>query len=176
MAWRPVVFASALFLAAITVAYRYDDGQGTTRNMANAAAPDKGCESSDKDDESPGAEINPLGPNAGCYVCHMTFVREPLAKEHLAAKIGCIKCHGVSADHANDEDVGATKPDIFFKRDQVDDSCNKCHKTHDAAAIEVLTRFKERRLPLKPPPVCTDCHGMHKIEKPKEEEGGKTSE
>jgi mono/diheme cytochrome c family protein len=42
-------------------------------------------------------ETNPMGANI-----------------HLQAKVGCIDCHGISAGHANDEDIGATKPDITF--------------------------------------------------------------
>jgi hypothetical protein len=109
--------------------------------------------------------IDPLGPNAACYVCHMTFVHEELAKVHKVEKIGCIECHGVSAAHANDEYVGATPPDIVFKRDQVDKSCVKCHDTHDAPATEVIDRFVQRKLPLEHAPICTDCHGQHRIDR-----------
>ena len=31
-------------------------------------------------------------------------------------EITCVRCHGISAAHANDEDIGATPPDITFKR------------------------------------------------------------
>jgi hypothetical protein len=104
-----------------------------------------------------------MGANAACYVCHMTFVKEELAKVHLKAKVGCIQCHGLSAKHANDENVGATKPDITFKREQVDASCGKCHEGHNVAAKKVIARFVERHLPANAAPICTDCHGQHKI-------------
>jgi len=100
-------------------------------------------------------ETNPLGANAACYVCHMTFVKEELSKTHLRAEITCIRCHGISAGHANDEDIGATSPDVSFKRDQVDAMCLKCHESHDIPSKEVVAG--------KYPPVCTDCHGTHKI-------------
>jgi hypothetical protein len=74
--------------------------------------------------------LDPLGPNAACYVCHMTFVFEEIA-EPSAEKVTCIECHGLSAAHANDEDIGATKPDIMYKRDEIDASCEKCHEDHD---------------------------------------------
>ena len=73
-------------------------------------------------------QSNPLSVNAGCYVCHMTFVSEELSKTHLKAKVTCVKCHGVSAGHANDEDMGATAPDVTFERDQVERMCLECHK------------------------------------------------
>jgi hypothetical protein len=121
------------------------------REPASAAAPSE----EDAND--------PAGANAACYVCHMTFVKEELAKRHLKAKVGCIQCHGLSAKHANDENVGATKPDITFKRDQVDAACGKCHPRHNVPAKQVIARFTERRLPANSAPICTDCHGQHKI-------------
>lgn len=112
--------------------------------------------------------LDPLGPNAACYVCHMTFVFEELARTHLTEKVTCIECHGLSAAHANDEDIGATKPDIMYKRDEVDASCEKCHEEHDVPAQDVVALFLERELKVRKP-VCTDCHGMHRIEHAEEE-------
>ena len=103
-------------------------------------------------------ETNPLGANAACYVCHITFVQEELSKTHLRAKVPCIRCHGLSAGHANDEDIGATPPDVSFKRDQVDAMCIECHKSHAIAAEELAVH--------KRAPICTDCHDSHRIKKP----------
>lgn len=114
-------------------------------------------------------ETNPLGANAACYVCHIPFVKEELSRVHLKAKVPCIECHGLSAGHANDEDIGATKPDALFQRKQVDPMCRECHETHDVPARKVVARFLQRRLSPKSPAVCTDCHGGHKIERPAEE-------
>ena len=107
--------------------------------------------------------------NAACYVCHTRFVKEELSKVHLEKKVTCIKCHGLSAPHANDENIGATPPDVVFKRCRVDAMCLKCHKTHDVPARKVLARFLQRRLSPKSAPTCTDCHGNHKIEQPAED-------
>ncbi|MGO8749879.1 MAG: cytochrome c3 family protein [Thermoguttaceae bacterium] len=126
-----------------------------------AAAVAKESPAVEKDD--PGGEDDPLGANAACYVCHTSFVKEDLAKTHLAAKVGCIKCHGLSAKHANDENIGATKPDIFFKRGQIDAACVKCHEEHDVLPEKIIARFIERKV-AKTPVVCTDCHGAHKID------------
>ena len=133
------------------------------RPAAGGDAPAKPATAEAKEAE----ETDPLGANAACYVCHMSFVKEELAKVHLAAKVACVKCHGLSAKHANDENIGATKPDITYKREQIDASCIKCHETHNVPAHKVVARFEERRLPSKGLPVCTDCHGMHRIEKEK---------
>jgi hypothetical protein len=114
-------------------------------------------------------EIDPVGPNAGCYVCHMTFVREELSRTHLKAKVPCVRCHGISAAHANDEDIGATKPDITYRRGQVNSSCRTCHKTHDVAPERVVALWQERLAgkpatqPSARSAVCTDCHGSHRI-------------
>jgi hypothetical protein len=120
-----------------------------------------------------GEASRPLGPNAACYVCHMTFVGEPLAKQHLEAGIGCINCHGVSSAHANDENIGATPPDIVIEGDKaVIVHCHACHPTHDAEAAEMLARWKDRHASSPAPePLdwlavrCTACHGNHRIER-----------
>jgi len=137
---------------------------GYTHEPHGAEADPPAAEQSPADDF-----IDPLGPNSACYVCHMTFVREEISKVHLAEQIGCIKCHGLSAAHANDENVGATPPDITFKRRQVDRSCGECHENHDVPAGEVVARFLQRKLPPDVVPVCTNCHGTHRIERAAEE-------
>jgi formate-dependent nitrite reductase cytochrome c552 subunit len=95
----------------------------------------------------------------------MTFVGEEIAKRHLAEKVGCIQCHGPSEKHANDENIGATPPDIRYKRDQVDAACAKCHDGHDVPARKVVARFHDRKLPADTSPMCTDCHGLHRIDR-----------
>jgi len=110
-------------------------------------------------------ETNPLGANAACYVCHIPFVKEELSRQHLKAKVSCTECHGLSARHANDENVGATPPEVVFKREAVDAMCAKCHETHNVAARKVIACLQQRRLSPKTTLVCTDCHGTHKIER-----------
>jgi hypothetical protein len=131
-------------------------------------APSKETAADSGQSESPVETIDPLSVNANCCLCHIPFVREEISKVHFAEKITCIKCHGLSAAHANDEDVGATKPDITYRRDQVDRMCRECHETHDAPAQAVVARFAERNLS-DTSAICTDCHGHHRIEKPAED-------
>ncbi len=151
-----VGLAAALLVSCRSNTQRIDVAPGGGPPVA--AAPDAG---------KPAEDV--LGANAGCYVCHVTFVKETLSKVHLAAKIGCTRCHGTSAAHANDEDIGATKPDIVIKRDQVNASCRTCHKTHDVAPERVVARWRERHgtKPTASRPsaavTCTDCHGNHRI-------------
>ena len=121
-------------------------------------------------EETSGEEATDLvWANAACYVCHITFVREELNTTHLQEKITCIKCHGLSAGHANDEDIGATLPDVTYRRDQVNASCRKCHETHNVPPERVVARWLKQGRP-GPTAVCTDCHGTHKIEPPEEEQ------
>ena len=129
-----------------------------------AAACDPPAELTDETEHQADDPLDAIWANAACYVCHTSFVKEELGTVHLKDKVTCVKCHGLSAAHANDEDIGATPPDVVFRRDQIDRMCEECHETHDAPARKVLARFLERRLSLKSPPTCTDCHGRHKIE------------
>ena len=123
----------------------------------------------DAPDDEDSAMIDPMGPNAACYVCHTTFVYEELSNVHLPEKVTCVRCHGLSAAHANDEKIGATLPDITFKRDKINAACStsECHERHDVPAKDIIARWLERKRP-ESPAVCTDCHGMHKIERPEE--------
>ncbi len=106
-----------------------------------------------------------LGANAACLVCHLTFVKETLARSHQLKGVSWHKCHGASVAHVNDEHIGATRPDITFPREQVDKACDVCHDGHDVPATKVIARFLERKLPSRPDTICTDCHGSHRIEK-----------
>ena len=149
--------AAALLLLSASTLLAADESVGAAAKPAQADAAASAAE--------PPPEMDPLSLNGACYVCHMTFVKEEMAKVHLADGISCAKCHGLSDKHANDENIGATKPDIVFSRDKVDKSCEECHDTHDAPATKVLARFSERKLSLQKPVICTDCHGTHKIDR-----------
>ena len=92
-------------------------------------------------------------------------MKEPLARSHQLKGVSCTKCHGASVGHANDEHIGATRPDVTYPRDKVDAACAACHKQHDVPAAKVIGRFLERKLPARPAAICTDCHGTHRIEK-----------
>jgi hypothetical protein len=142
-----------------------DTAKATPKSEANRGVKDKKEEEAEADE----GQLDPLGANAACYVCHMTYVKEELSKIHLKEEIGCIECHGTSAGHANDENIGATKPDVTFKREQVGASCRECHPDHNAAPETVIARWIELGSP-KQLPVCTDCHGKHRIEKAAEEQ------
>ena len=138
------------------------------------ARPAQSSSSASSSDQPPAAQdaTDVLGANAACLVCHLTFVKEELVKTHQKKGVGCIKCHGPSVAHANDEHIGATKPDITYPRAKVDPSCANCHDKHDVPPRKVIARFLERKLPRQPAPICTDCHGTHRIEKADNADGG----
>ena len=102
--------------------------------------------------------------NQACFVCHTNYQGEPFAAAHAKANIGCVKCHGQSTAHRNDEN-NITPPDVMFPAEKIDAACAKCHETHDVPAKKVLTRFQQR-CPGKTDAskiVCTDCHGEHRL-------------
>lgn len=115
------------------------------------------------DGDERGSEQTALGENAGCYVCHMTFVKEPLTAWHVKKDITCARCHGPSAGHANDEDIGATPPDVVITHDQVKAFCRTCHKVSDKHPQKTFLGRVIRKGP-EPGAVCTDCHGKHRID------------
>jgi hypothetical protein len=145
-------------------------GETSAASSENKADPADEKKTDATDDEA-GEEvmIDPMGPNSACYVCHTTFVWEELCNVHLPEKVTCVECHGLSAAHANDEDIGATPPDVTFERSKIDASCEECHEEHDVSARDIIERWIDRKLSSFSP-VCTDCHGTHKIETPEESE------
>lgn len=124
---------------------------------------------------NPSAKAEPkVAPNDMCHVCHIPFSEEPLAVVHDKAEVWCIECHGPSAEHMQDEDIGATPPEVAYKKNQVDPMCSKCHKPEKHSEVNARVRagrlaeskkaqeeIKGRRVEVTG--VCTDCHGRHWI-------------
>jgi len=109
------------------------------------------------------AEKSEAGANESCYVCHGDYREEPMAVWHLKANVPCVKCHGLSHAHRDDED-NVTPPDIMYALTDIDAACQKCHEDHLAPARKVIATWKQR-CPQKDNPdeiVCTDCHGQHR--------------
>jgi hypothetical protein len=115
----------------------------------------------------------PEGPkanNQACLVCHANYESEPFVDVHAKSNIGCVKCHGLSSAHCNDEGL-VTPPDEMFGPDAMKDHaamkklCGKCHDDHNVPADQVIARWQQR-CPAKTKPeeiVCTDCHGQHRL-------------
>lgn len=110
--------------------------------------------------------------NSICFVCHLELQKEQLTVSHQAENIGCVRCHGSSADHMHDEML-MTKPDQLFGRQEVDAMCGKCHEEpHKEKAKEVkafLDQWRGKDRPngrvVSDRSICTDCHGTHNIVK-----------
>jgi len=101
--------------------------------------------------------------NSRCYVCHINYVREPLAAKHAQAKIGCARCHGPSDAHIADESWASggngTAPGIMYPRAKINSFCLSCHPKDKIDAKRhkgvLAGTGKEKH--------CTDCHGKHRL-------------
>jgi formate-dependent nitrite reductase cytochrome c552 subunit len=102
--------------------------------------------------------------NSACYVCHANLEQELLVSQHAVKDVGCVKCHGDSFEHRNDEN-NTTPPQIMFPRERIDAACRECHETHDVAAAKVIATFLQKcpRGSDLQSLVCTDCHGDHRL-------------
>jgi len=120
--------------------------------------------------EEPSPSTGPTDPekrradNSACFVCHSNFQDELIVTAHAKENIGCIKCHGSSVAHRNDED-NVTAPDKMFAAARIDKACRQCHEDHNASVQKVIKMFQARFPPNTDPKnvVCTDCHGEHRL-------------
>jgi hypothetical protein len=116
--------------------------------------------------EPGGAKGPPPGPvadNLACYCCHGNYKEEPFVQTHAKANVGCVKCHGASNAHRNDEH-NITPPDVMFPPERIAEGCQPCHATHDVSAVKLIARWQEQCPKTDPAKiVCTDCHGRHRL-------------
>jgi len=92
----------------------------------------------------------------GCDMCHADVADDVIGTRHQAKRVGCVKCHGKSLAHVQDEN-NDVKPDRVFVRKEVDGFCGSCHKCSRPDAT------KPSSAPKPGQEVCIDCHGTHKI-------------
>ncbi len=113
----------------------------------------------------PWGPVRPRGAdNSACLACHANYAEEPFAAMHREMNVGCVRCHGPSEAHRNDQEH-VTAPDVMYLPEQIAPACAECHWTHRAAPRDVIARWLER-CPEKTDPqslVCTDCHGEHRL-------------
>jgi hypothetical protein len=121
-------------------------------------------EPSEGQETSAAATTRVAAENMACLVCHANYRAESLVSSHAAVDIGCVKCHGESLTHKNDEN-NTTPPQTMYSADNIDPFCQGCHGTHDVSAQKVIARWVERGLGKTAPEriVCTDCHGEHRM-------------
>lgn len=101
--------------------------------------------------------------NSYCYVCHLNFDGEEFVARHMAAGVGCTKCHGDSEKHADDE-AHVVPPDVMYPEGKINASCtsDKCH----------LEAEMKKEIGHRPyyagahteKEHCTDCHGEHRLD------------
>lgn len=120
-----------------------------------------------RDEVLPDAPAEPkehLRANQACYVCHENLKEDKLVLDHTKDRIGCMRCHGESVNHRNDED-NITPPDKMFPLGTIDAMCLECHPKHNAPARKVIERLRERQLTATSLDelVCSSCHYDHRL-------------
>ncbi len=120
-------------------------------------------EPSESDSASGRSATKAEAENPACFVCHANYSEERLVVRHAAANVGCIKCHGTSYPHRNDENH-TTAPGHMYAAETVAPLCKKCHDGHKIEPEKLEAVRKERSdKPASDPVVCTDCHGKHRL-------------
>lgn len=98
--------------------------------------------------------------NSYCFVCHLDYQEEPLAENHRSRGIGCVKCHGPSEAHVEDEAAEAA-PETMYSRSRINPACQACH-AEPALRPECKSAVSSAAGAAG---VCTDCHGEHRLTK-----------
>jgi formate dehydrogenase gamma subunit len=90
-----------------------------------------------------------------------------IARGNMTAAV-CTDCH-------NSHDIlPASNSDSPIARINVPATCGKCHQTESAEFVQSIHGQASAR-GVSRSPVCTDCHGIHKIEAPFEPSTGRAS-
>ena len=109
---------------------------------------------------SPASRRGAAKANRRCLECHVDFEEEPLVVRHQAGGVTCMRCHGHSQPHIEDE-IRATKADVAFRGKAMALFCQTCHepgkhRRTPSHAAELAKPADKRRS-------CTACHGEHKL-------------
>jgi hypothetical protein len=107
-------------------------------------------------------EVEPreAADNSFCYVCHLNYEndKEKLVAIHEPEGVGCETCHGMSAQHSQDED-SLVPPDVIFASNKVASFCVQCHEKRDLLeGDESHEKFFAGET--EPDKTCTSCHDM----------------
>lgn len=95
----------------------------------------------------------PPADNFLCLDCHLNYGFDPFAEGHRKAGIGCVRCHGESEAHLEDEEA-TNAPDRMYAKERIDASCLGCHALAQLRSSCVIDANKR---------VCTDCHDTHRL-------------
>lgn len=98
--------------------------------------------------------------NRRCTECHIDFLEEGLTVVHQTHGVTCMRCHGPSQGHIEDE-VRRTKPDATFRGPAMETFCLTCHSPgkHRRQALHAANAA----LPPATRKTCTECHGEHEL-------------
>lgn len=107
-----------------------------------------------------GHETTTVELNARCYDCHVDFRGEQLTEFHERAGVGCVRCHGPSEPHMEDE-VRRTPADAAFRGKAMDVFCLSCHSP--AHFAKVAAHIENDTVPPSRRKTCTGCHGDHVV-------------
>jgi hypothetical protein len=107
--------------------------------------------------------------NDRCYECHIDFKGEDLVADHEKAGVTCVRCHGHSQPHIDDE-VRATPADVTFRKKAMRVFCLTCHDpaTYRKGTMHAVEDAKPSDAKRR---TCAQCHGDHVIVRLEEEEG-----
>jgi len=98
--------------------------------------------------------------NAVCMECHIDFEEEEIVVVHGSRGVTCVRCHGPSRAHMEDE-IRRTKADVTFRGRAMRPFCLTCHEPGEHR------RVTKHAAELARPPArrraCTACHGEHKL-------------
>ena len=107
-----------------------------------------------------GAAVGAKETNAVCFECHIDFQGEELVREHEKHQVACVRCHGPSQAHMEDE-VRRTPADFTPRGKAMKIFCLTCHNPGKHGRIS--THAAEARRPADQRRSCTQCHGEHKL-------------
>jgi len=143
----------------------------TAVEQCGASDRNHACTTCHNDLHSPAVALPPIErkereepDNYLCLVCHINFRdQDPFVTAHEAASIACYDCHGWSEPHMDDEEH-LTPPERMYEKSQVNASCmtSECHTQDRMEKTKGHTPFFAKHTTHE---YCTDCHGMHRIEK-----------
>ena len=144
-----------------------DKSEGTVKDLSPLKVDKAAPLLLDEPPAKPPVAVDPkksVADNSACFVCHGNFQEESMVPVHAKENVGCVKCHGLSLAHRNDED-NVTAPEKMYPLARIDNACRVCHEEHNASARKVIAMFQARFPPGADPKkvACTDCHGEHRL-------------
>ncbi len=108
-----------------------------------------------------GAAVGAAAANKVCCECHIDFEGEELVRVHEKHQVACVRCHGHSQAHMEDE-VRKTPADFTARGKGMEVFCLTCH---DPIKHHRIGPHKEEAAKTDPARrrTCTQCHGEHKL-------------